>query len=176
MPLLAAGTGLLLVHTPLLPHLTLESDDIIAMPFPGLCGALAFQLTAALPRFTTALTRALLATATIALPLGAAAAILVLSTALASGPPALVFLLALMSGLVIAISASQRDGDAPIPAWREGFAWFGALLLLALAAMAVWVLWLRVAALGWAGPASACSRRWPWRCWAPTASATAPPP
>ena len=89
---------------------------------------------------------------------------------------ALVFLLALMSGLVIAISASQRDGDAPIPAWREGFAWFGALPLLALAAMAVWVLWLRVAALGWAGPASACSRRWPWRCWAPTASATAPPP
>jgi hypothetical protein len=149
MLLLAVGTGLLLVHTPLLPRLTLESGDIIAMPFLGLCGALAFQLTAALPRFTAALTRALLATATIALPLAVAAAILVLSTALANGPPALVFLLALMSGLVIAISAAHRDGDEALPAWREGFAWFGAFLLLALAAMAVWGLQARVAALGW---------------------------
>lgn len=148
MLLLAAGIGLALM-SPLLPRLTAQTGDIIAMPFLGLCGALAFQCTAALPRFTTALTRALLATATIALPLTVAAAILVLSAALANGPPALVFLLALMSGLLIAISAAHRDGVEPIPAWRDGFAWFGTVLLLALAAMAVWVLQTRVAALGW---------------------------
>lgn len=149
MLFLFTGTGLMLVHSPLLPRLTLERGDIIAMPFLGLCGALAFQLTAALPRFTAALTRALVATATIALPLAVAAAILVLSTALAEGPPALVFLLALMSGLVIAIGAAHGDGETVRPAWREGLEWFGAFLLLALAAMAVWALQARVAAFGW---------------------------
>ena len=149
MLLLAAGIGLLLVHSPLLPRPTLENGDPLAMPFLGLCGALAFQLTAALPRFTAALTTALVATATIALPLAAAAALFVLCAALADGPPALIFLLALMSGLVIAISAAHHDGMGPVPAWREGFAGLGAVLLLVLGGMAVWVLQARVASLGW---------------------------
>jgi hypothetical protein len=149
MLLLAVGSGLILVHSPLLPRPTLKSGDIIAMPLLGLCGALAFQLTAALPRFTAALTQALVVTATIALPLAVAAAILFLSVSLASRPPALIFLLALMSGLVIAISAAHGDGATPNPAWRERFSWLGAILLLALAVMAIWGLWLRVGALGW---------------------------
>jgi hypothetical protein len=148
MLLLAAGVGLLLVHSPLMPRLTLERGDIVAMPFLGLCGALAFQLTA-WRRFATALVHALLATATMLLPLAVAGALLMLSTTLAQGPPALLFLLALMGGLVAALGASHGDGLAPLPAWRQGLEGFGGILLLALAGVSAWVLETRVAALGW---------------------------
>ena len=141
--LLMVGLGLALVH--LLPRLTLERGDIIAMPFLGLCGALALQLTAP---FAAALTRGAVATATALLPLTIAAAVILLCAGLVGRQPPLAALLALMAGLVLAVGASWRDGAAR-PLWRESLETIGALLLLVLGALAVWVLAARVTALGW---------------------------
>jgi hypothetical protein len=147
---LVAGCALALVQSPLMPRVSLENGDLLAMPLLGLAAALSFQLTAALPRATAALRDGLVATATIALPLAVTAALLIVSAALAEGPPALVFLLGVMAALVVTISASHRDGaDAGRRAWRGSFEMFGSLMLLVLAVMALFALDARVAALGW---------------------------
>ena len=141
--LLALGLGLMLVRQ--LPRLTLEHGDIVAMPFLGLVGALALQVTA---RFSAALAHGAVATATVLLPLAVAAAIILLCADLAGKQLPLMALLALMGGLVLAIGASWRDG-AQRPLWREALETVGALLLPVLAGLAAWTLVTRVAALGW---------------------------
>lgn len=144
------GIGLVLVSSPLTPRLHLEDGDPVSLLALGLVSALAFQLTAALPRFMTALKDALVASATIALPLVTGAALLLISTALANGAAPLPILLATMAALTIAISASHRGGEPENRrAWRDGFEVFGAVLLLILAGMAAWSLDVRVSALGW---------------------------
>ncbi len=142
----ALGLGLLLVQ--LLPGLALERGDIIAMPFLGLCGALALQL--GVP-FAASLRQWALATATVLLPVTMAAAVILLCTSLVGRQPPLAVLLALMGGLVIAIGASWQGGAAR-PLWREGLESVGALLLPLLAGLAVWELAARVTALGWTAP------------------------
>ena len=82
-------------------------------------------------------------------PLAVTGAILMLATALAGNPPALLFILALMGALMVAISAAHGDGESMPPAWRDNFAFFAASLLLVLSGLAAWVLHTRVAALGW---------------------------
>lgn len=145
---LMAALGLALVQ--LLPRVNLTTGDLLAMPLLGLLAALSFQLTAALPRFTTGLRDGLVATATIALPLAVTAALLIVSGALAKGPPALVFLLGVMAALVVTISASHRDGGREARrAWRDSFEMFGSLMLMLLAGIAVYALDVRVATLGW---------------------------
>lgn len=148
------GVGLVLVSSPLTPRLHLEDGDPISLLALGLISALAFQLTAALPRFMTAMKDALVASATIALPLVAGTALLLISTALANGTAPLPVLLAAMAALTIAISASHRGGEPENrpenrKAWRDGFEVFGAILLLILAGMAAWSLDVRVSAFGW---------------------------
>jgi hypothetical protein len=144
----ALGLGLLQVT------LGLEDANPIALVLLCLFSALAFQLTAALPPITHAVTDALVASATIALPLMIAVAMLLISTALADGVAPLPLLLAAMAGLTIAISASHRGGEMDIDrrgrkAWRDGLEVFGSGLLLILACMAVWALDARVSPLGW---------------------------
>jgi hypothetical protein len=144
--LLTLGIGVAL--TTLLPRLSLERGDIVAMPLLGLCGALVLQLTA---RFAAALCQGAIATATALLPLTVAAAIILLCAGLVGTPPPLAAFVVLRGGVVLSIGASGRDG-APRPLWREGLEMIGAPLLLALGALAVWILAQRVAALGWTSP------------------------
>jgi hypothetical protein len=144
------AAGLVLISSPLTPRLHLEDGDPVSLLALGLVSALAFQLTAALPRFMTAMKDALVASATIALPLVVGAALLLISTALANGAAPLPILLAAMAALTIAISASHRGGEREDRrAWRDGFEVFGAVLLLILAGMAAWSLDVRVSAFGW---------------------------
>jgi hypothetical protein len=144
------GLGLALVNSPLTPRLHLEDGDPVSLLLLALISALGFQFTAALPAFMTAIKDVLVAMATIALPLLATTAVLLISMALENGPPSLAILLASMAGLTIAISASHRGGEPQNrKAWRDGFEVFGAALLLILACMAAWSLDVRVSALGW---------------------------
>ena len=138
--LTAFGVGLL--------QLTLGLSDAISPILLCLFSALAFQLAS--PPVTRAVTDALVGSATIALPLMIAAAVLLISTALADGAAPLPILLATMTGLVVTISASHRGGEMQNrKAWRDGFEVFGSGLLLILAFMAIWSLDARVGPLGW---------------------------
>jgi hypothetical protein len=128
-----------------------QDGQPIALLLLSLVSALGFQLSAALPRFTSVLADMLAATATALLPMAAGVALLIVSLSLARGPAPLLLLFLAMTALLVTINASHR-GDEDRRPWRDGAEIFGAGLLLVLAGMALWVLEARVAAHGWTGP------------------------
>jgi len=123
----------------------------IALLLLSLVSALGFQLSAALPRFTSALADMLAAATTALLPMAAGASLLIVSLSLAHGPAPLLLLFLAMAALLLTINASHR-GDEDRKPWRDGAEVFGAGLLLVLAGLSLWVLEARVAQHGWTGP------------------------
>jgi len=123
----------------------------VALLLLSLVSALGFQLSAALPRFTSALADMMAAAATALLPVAAGASLLIVSLSLARGPAPLLLVFLAMAALLLTVNASHR-GDEDRKPWRDGAEVFGAGLLLVLAGMALWVLEARVAQHGWTGP------------------------
>lgn len=128
------------------PGLVPNADpELFALPLVAMASALAFAVPGAISRF---LRKAMLACWTVALPMLAAAAVLILFSHVLSAPIPAVWLLSFALLLLIALNASYR-GTARRGAWRKASEFAATFLIAALAASAAIALALRVLALGW---------------------------